>query len=192
MPKTRHHLDRAEKAMQIVDAADARLKSGGIEALSMVGVARDLGLAQNAVYWYFPSRADLFAAVLRRQLADIAARKPRRSKDLAERVLWFTDQLGPLYELQPAMHALAREAPVVAQFADELDELQERMLTNIFAAHYHGEQLATAIDAFRAAVVGAYSGRLPRTRRRRMLRFLLNELLADRPPTTRIEHRRIP
>jgi AcrR family transcriptional regulator len=179
MPPTRLQLDRDEKVAQIVDAAEARLRSGGIEALSMAGVARDLGLAQNAVYWYFPSRAELFVAVLRRQLADIAARKPRRSKGVIDRVLWLTDQLGPLYELQPAMQALALQSPVVANFVRELDALSERMLTKVFGRHYDGDELTSAIDTFRSVVVGAYARGLSRARRRRLLAFVLDQLLGD-------------
>jgi AcrR family transcriptional regulator len=179
MPPTRRQLPRDEKVAQIVDAAAARLRSGGIDALSMAGVARDLGLAQNAVYWYFPSRAELFVAVLRRQLAEIAARKPRDAKDMFERVLWFTDQLGPLYELQPAMQDLAREAPAVAEFVEELDSLSARMLKNVFGGRYQGRELTIAIDAFRATVVGSYASGLTRARRRRVLTFVLHQLLGE-------------
>jgi AcrR family transcriptional regulator len=181
MPPTRSQLARDDKVAEIIDTADARLASGGIQALSISGVARDLGLAHNAVYWYFPSRADLFVAVLRHRLADIAARKPRRSKDIAERVLWFTDQLGPLYQLQPAMQDLAREAPVVAEFVGELDALSERMLANVFRPRIEGDDLSIAIESFRSAVVGAYARGLPRDQRQRLLAFMLNQLLADRP-----------
>jgi len=178
LPPTRPQLDRSEKVAQILDAAELRLRSAGADALSVSGVARDLGLAQNAVYWYFPSRAELLVAVLRRTLDDIAARKPRRSRNIVERVLWFTDQLGPLYELQPAMHDLAREAAVVAEFIDELDALSERMLANVFGSRYDGDDLTTAIDGFRATVVGAYARGLSRAKRRRLLAFVLTQLLA--------------
>jgi AcrR family transcriptional regulator len=150
----------------------------------MSGVARDLGLAQNAVYWYFPSRAELLVAVLRRRLDDIAARKPRHSRDVVERVLWFTDQLGPLYELQPAMLDLAREAPVVAEFIDELDALSERMLANVFRRRYDGDDLTAAIDSFRATVIGAYARDLSRAKRRRLLAFVLTQLLAREGPAS--------
>jgi AcrR family transcriptional regulator len=178
VPATRPQLDRSEKVAQILDAAELRLRSGGAEALSMSGVARDLGLAQNAIYWYFPSRAELLVAVLRRRLEDIAARKPRGSTDIVERVLWFTDQLGPLYELQPAMQDLAREATVVAQFIDDFDALSERMLANVFRRRYEGDDLSSAIEGFRATVVGAYARGLPRAKRRRLLALVLTQLLA--------------
>src|SRR5260221_14732474 len=129
MPRPRPELNRDEKVGAILAAAEARLLEGGFDALTMAGVARDLGLAQNAIYWYFPSRADLFAATLRRVLQGIASRKPRGGTDVVKRVLWFTDQFAPLYELQPAMNEQARESTAVADFARDLEDLVARMLS---------------------------------------------------------------
>jgi len=177
MPRTRPELNRDEKAAAILGAAEARLLEGGFDALTMAGVARDLGLAQNAIYWYFPSRADLFAAVLRRVLAGIAARKPRGRTDIARRVLWFTDQFAPLYRLQPAMHEQARESPAVAAFVADLEELFARMLANLFRGRVPDEELASAIDSFRTTVTGAYARGLPPRRRRELLAYSLGRLL---------------
>jgi AcrR family transcriptional regulator len=177
MPRTRPELNRDEKAAAILGAAEARLLEGGFDALTMAGVARDLGLAQNAIYWYFPSRADLFAAVLRRLLAGIAARKPRGTTDIARRVLWFTDQFAPLYQLQPAMHEQARESPAVADFVRDLEDLFARMLSNLFRGRLPDDELASAIDSFRTTVTGAYARDLPPRRRRELLTYSLGRLL---------------
>jgi AcrR family transcriptional regulator len=179
MPRTRPELNREEKLAEILTAAERRLLSGGFDALSMAGVARDLGLAQNAIYWYFPSRADLFVAVLRRILEGIAARKPRGSTDVVARVLWFTDQFAPLYELQPAMQAQASESAVVADFLCDLENLFARMLSNVFRGRVPDDELAAAIDSFRTTVAGAYATRLPRSRRRKLLAYSLHRLLDD-------------
>jgi AcrR family transcriptional regulator len=149
---------------------------GGFDALTMAGVARDLGLAQNAIYWYFPSRADLFAATLRRMLEGIASRKPRGMTDIAKRVLWFTDQFAPLYELQPAMHEQARTSPAVADFVADLEDRLARMLANLFRGRLPDEELATAIDSFRTTVTGAYARGLPPRRRRELLAYSLGRL----------------
>jgi AcrR family transcriptional regulator len=179
MPRTRPELNREDKVTEILDAAERRLRDGGLEALSMIGIARDLGLAQNAIYWYFPSRAELFVAVLRRILEGIAARKPRHSTSIVERVLWFTDQFAPLYKFRPAMQEQARESEAVAQFVRELDNLLERMLTNLFRERVPEPELPLAIDSFRAAVTGAYAQGLSRTRRRNLLAYTLEQLLAS-------------
>jgi AcrR family transcriptional regulator len=177
MPRTRPELNRQEKVAEIVAAAERRLRNGGFDALSMSGIARDLGLAQNAIYWYFPSRAELFVAVLRRIQDDIGARKPRHSTNIVDRVLWFTDQFAPLYNLRPAMQEQARESLAVGQFVRELDDLLERMLTNVFRERVPKDELPLAVDSFRAAVTGAYAQGLSRARRRKLLAYTLQQLL---------------
>jgi AcrR family transcriptional regulator len=182
MPRTRPELNRQEKVDEILAAAERRLREDGFDALSMSGIARDLGLAQNAIYWYFPSRAELFAAVLGRIKDDIAARKPRHSTNIIERVLWFTDQFALLYNLRPAMQEQARESAAVAQFVRELDNLLERMLTNLFRERVPQDELPLAIDGFRAAVTGAYAQALSRSRRRKVLAYTLAQMLENDAP----------
>jgi len=177
VPRTRPEINRDEKVAQVLRAGERRLLDGGFEELSMIGIARDLGLAQNAIYWYFPSRADLFVAVLRHILEGIAARKPRGEVGVLERTLWWTDQFARIYELRPAMQEQARKSEVVAKFVDELDELLERMLTNAFRGRVPDSQLPVAIGSFRATVIGTYAQGLPRRRRREVLGFALDRLL---------------
>src|SRR5437660_12462598 len=107
MPRTRAELNRDDKVAEILDVAERQLREGGFEALSMIGIARELGLAQNAIYWYFPSRVELFVGVLRRILVGIGARKPRGEKDVVKRILWWADQFAPLYTFRAAMQAQA-------------------------------------------------------------------------------------
>jgi AcrR family transcriptional regulator len=178
MPRTRTELDREEKVAEILGIAERRLLEGGFEALSMAGIARDLRLAQNAIYWYFPSRGHLFVAVLERILQDIGARKPRGRVDIAERILWFTDQFATLYALRPAMQEQARESPVVADFVRDFDRLVERMLSNAFRGRVSDDQLSIAVEGFRATVIGAYAQGLSRRRRRELLAFVLKRLFA--------------
>src|SRR4051795_11963871 len=131
MPRTRRELDREAKVAEILDAAEARLRVGGYAELSVVGIARDLGLAQNALYWYFPSKDLLFVAVLERMMLKIVARKPPRRGGVERQVIWFVDQLAGL---EPVRHALAEQArvsPVVAEFAADLQATWRRMLTNV-------------------------------------------------------------
>src|SRR4051812_50227265 len=90
MARTRTKIDREAKVEAILDLAERRLREGGYEQLSVAALARELGLAQNAVYWYFPAKDDLFVAVLRRMLADLAPPKPRGGGGDRRRVLWFT------------------------------------------------------------------------------------------------------
>src|SRR5258708_29665471 len=93
VPRTRRTVDREEKVAEVVGAAVARLEAGGFEALSVAGVARDLGLAQNAVYWYFPTRDHLFVAAMDKLVGRIVDGKVDHPAGVVEAVLWFVDRL---------------------------------------------------------------------------------------------------
>lgn len=177
MPKTRTKLDREAKEGEILELAERRLREGGYEGLSVAALARELGLAQNAIYWYFPSKDHLFVGVLRRMLEDIAARKPREGKGHRQRILWFTDQLEPLSQLRPALRERAQQSEVAASFLKELEALLARMLANALRGEGVAEaDLPLAVDAFRAAVEGSYVKRMSRARRRKVLGYVLDRL----------------
>jgi len=180
MPRTRTELERDAKVAEIVEAAESRLREGGYEALSLAGIARQLGVAQNAIYWYFPSKDHLFVAALERMLREIAARKPTQEVDEVERILWFTDEFQLLSGLRPAMNERARSSKVVADFVGELDALLARMLSNALRDHVDAEELPVAVETFRATVEGTFVKGLDERERRRVLTFALERLMRDR------------
>src|SRR2546429_9850966 len=108
MGRTRAAQSREDKMGEILATAERQLREGGFQALSVAAIARELGLAQNAIYWYFASKDELFVATLRRMLAAIGARKPSRSVGDIERILWFTEQFRALSGLRGAMSERAR------------------------------------------------------------------------------------
>jgi TetR/AcrR family transcriptional regulator, cholesterol catabolism regulator len=176
MPPTRPQVSRDQKMGEILELAEASLREGGYEALSVAGIARKLGLAQNAVYWYFPSKDHLFVATLERMLRDIAARKPRHDVDRVDRILWFTDQFEPLSHLRPAMNERAGSSEVVRQFVDELEALLQRMLANTLGGEVPEKDLPLAVQTFRATVEGTMVKGMGKRERRKVLRFALAQL----------------
>jgi AcrR family transcriptional regulator len=181
MARTRTELEREAKVAEILEAAERRLREGGYEALSVAAIARELGLAQNAIYWYFPSKDHLFVATLERMLKEIAARKPARSVGEIERILWFTDQFQVLSNLRGAMNERARDSQVVAEFVGELDALLSRMLSNALSGHVPGKELPVAVETFRATVEGCFVKGLDDGVRRKVLRFALTRLMGLSP-----------
>lgn len=180
MPQTRPKISRDQKVDEILASAEARLREGGYEALSVAAIARELGLAQNAIYWYFPSKDHLFVAALRRMLRQIADRKPRKEDvDEVERILWFTDQFSELSDLRAAMRERARGSEVVAEFVEELDDLLSRMLSNALRDRIPPERLSLAVEAFRATVEGTVVKGLDPAERRRVLAFALERLIGE-------------
>lgn len=180
MPRTRRAVKRDRKIDEILELAERRLRAGGYEALSVAAIARELGIAQNAIYWYFPSKDHLFVATLERMLAEIAARKPSRGVGKMERILWFTDQYDALSGLRGAMNERARSAEVVADFVAGLDALLSRMLSNALRDDVPEDELALAVETFRATVEGTFVKGLGKRERRKVLAFALKRLMHER------------
>ena len=176
MARTRVELDRGEKEAQILEAAERRLVEGGYGALSVVGLARELGLAQNAVYWYFPSTDHLFVAALERMMRGIAARKPPRHGSPDRQVMWFVDQLAELEHVRAAMYERARESDVVAAFVSELNATWRRMLAGALADRIAEADRELAVDALLATIQGALFQGLAPAERRRLIGYALERL----------------
>lgn len=60
----------------ILDAAEQIVDREGLHALSMPGLARELGSGVTSIYWYFRSKDDLVAALAERVEQQLYARLP--------------------------------------------------------------------------------------------------------------------
>lgn len=175
MPRTRHDQARQDKIDAILDTAVRRLRDGGYPALSMAAIARELGVAQNAVYWYFPSKDHLFVTAAEQLLREVLATKPTGA-DTVQRVLWFTDRLAELGSLTAALQDRARSSQTVAGFLDRLDETLDRMLSNALRDHVSAADLPLAVRTFRATVAGTYEAMLPTDERHAVLTYALQRI----------------
>jgi len=116
MPATRSDLHRDVKRGEILDAAETLLLRDGYDKTTMAAIARAAQVANNSVYWYFPSKDDLLAAVLRRrqeraftEVADLT------TSSLEERVLALLAQLDQVARLTSAVHERASHSAAVAE-----------------------------------------------------------------------------
>jgi AcrR family transcriptional regulator len=180
MPRTRVDETRDQKAAAILQVAERQLRDGGYPGLSIAAIGRELGVAQNTIYWYYASKDELFVAALRRMLRQIHARKPSSKAGSIERILWFTDQFEELSELRAAMTQQARTSTIVAEFVDELDALLSRMLSSVLAEDVPADELPVAVETFRATVEGTFVKGLNRRERRKLLTFALERLIGHK------------
>jgi len=150
--------------------------------LSIAAIARELGVAQNAIYWYFASKDHLFVAVLERLLRAIVARKPPQRGDVGKQVTWFVDQIAEIEHLTAAMHQQSRRSTVVADFAAKLDATWRTMLSNVLAERVPDDERTVVAETLLATIQGLLAQRVSRTRRTRVLNFAL-ERLAPRSAT---------
>jgi len=180
MPKTRRNLSRDEKVAEIVGAAARRLGEGGYNAVSIAGVARELGIAHNAVYWYFPSKDHLVVAAFRHKVHELMARKPKTSGDVVQRVMWFVEQLGKLYPVRASLHAEAGRSPVIAEYLDELSARLRELTRHVLSDYVDEDELDVAAASFIATVQGAFLEGLPPKERRALLTYSLTRLIGGR------------
>jgi len=176
MPRTRPEFDRQEKLAAILQAAVEQLETGGYAGLSVAAIARDLGVAQNAVYWYFPTKDHLFVAALQQMGHRVFTSKMRAGADLTARLLAVVDALADLYPLLPAIHERAATAEVVRAFERDLLSDFRGMLAAGLSDRVPAEDVNLAAETVLAAVIGAYAIGLSRARRRQLLRSLLDRL----------------
>ncbi|HEX6394685.1 MAG TPA: helix-turn-helix domain-containing protein [Acidimicrobiales bacterium] len=183
MPLARTRIDRQAKMDEILASAQKRLVSGGYHNMSVAGIARELGLAQNSIYWYFPSKDDLFVAVLRQMLAELATKKPSPGRGLVSQVLWTTDQMYELASLRAELRERAKHTAAAADFDRELDRLLRHLVIHAIEGNVPSDQLDLSATAFLATVEGTIRMGLPRNQRHRTIQFALEKLLSrEREP----------
>jgi AcrR family transcriptional regulator len=176
MPRTRTDVEREAKVGEILGLAVRRLREGGYDSLSMAAIARELGVAQNAVYWYFPSKDHLFVAALEQMLREIHARKPPAGQALETKVLFFVDQLAGMADVRAALHDRAKVSPVVAEFATNLDALWRRMLTNVLRGRVPDADLDATVATLLATIQGVLLADHTKAERKRIVGFALERL----------------
>jgi AcrR family transcriptional regulator len=164
---------------EILDVAERRLRTGGYDALSIAAIARQLGLAQNAVYWYFPSKDHLFVAALERIMRAMAVGKPR-GRSLKQKVLYFTEELQELGEVRAAIYDRARGSPVVAEFVAAMDDAWRRMLRGALSGQVPDDELPLAVDTLIATIQGVLLQGVTAAERRRLVGFAVDRLTAAR------------
>jgi AcrR family transcriptional regulator len=176
VPRNRHEVDRADKVEEILEAAERTLRTGGFADLSFAGIAEDLGLARGAVYWYFPSKDELFAAAAARIFTEALSSPPTRA-GYSRRIQWAVDKLAALQPLNMALHDRARRSKAVADLEKAIQAGMCTRLQDVLRPHVSTERLDDVAQTIVLFVQGLLTAPLPAAERNRRLQFLLTELV---------------
>jgi AcrR family transcriptional regulator len=168
---------RDTKLDEIVTAARRRLADGGYEALSVADIARELGLAPNAIYWYFPTKDELLVAAVERTLHDVLDRKPKDGT-CVEQVLWFADRLAEFQDLRVTIRERARVSETVATFERNVVALLRVMLVGALQHDVPAGRRDDTADAVMALCEGVLLQGVTKRARSRILRFGIERLIA--------------
>jgi AcrR family transcriptional regulator len=73
MPRNRQQIPKAEREAALVEQARELFIAKGYRGTRVAEVGRAAGIASAAVHWYFPTKDDLFAAVLEQVFGEAIA-----------------------------------------------------------------------------------------------------------------------
>ncbi len=178
-PATRKASAKEAKQDEILDLAVRRLTQGGYAGLSVIGIARDLGVAANTIYWYFPSKDHLFVAAMQRLSMRIVQAKPPHAAGFATQAFWFVDRLAELRPVRMAVHERARASELVAEYERGFQAQLRAMLEGGLRENLPADEVDDAADLFLATVEGLLVTDRTKAYRRRVLDRLLRGLGLD-------------
>jgi AcrR family transcriptional regulator len=136
-----------------IEAAAAALAGGGVEAVRVEAVARQLGVTKGSFYWHFADRPALLDSLLSRwesgALADLAAaaQAPRPQDRIAVLLRGMARPASGIADAE--VFAWARRDRTVAERAWEVERARV-----VFLKEQLGEMGAPLMDAHRRAEAG--------------------------------------
>jgi AcrR family transcriptional regulator len=119
-------VSQTERRAQLIDSAEEVFLENGYHLTTMDDVARRAGMSKKTIYVVFPSKADLFDALLLDRLEPISAPIPDDDRPLAEVLCEFLTTYARLalsprrMELTRLMIAESHQSPDVAKAIQRL------------------------------------------------------------------------
>ena len=195
MPPNRRSIPREDRLEAVVAAARQRFQTYGYKGTSVADIAGDVGVNAGSVHWYFPSKDDLFAAVLAR-----ISEESRDSvdADLATGATPMDALVGFLAsaEVYRGMHIDAHdrvgESESVARVHEEFHAwLDDLLLAVVTPRLSDGTDVSLIADTAHIMFEGLLGSAIPRDRPfAEIVRFLIDMLVAAAPQTQRRRARR--
>ncbi|MEU0632648.1 TetR/AcrR family transcriptional regulator [Streptomyces sp. NPDC005989] len=150
MPRNRQQIPKAEREAALVDSAWELFAVKGYKGTSLTEVGKVAGVAANAVRWYFPTKDDLFAAVLDRLFLRERERveaDPVIGGDPQRQLVTFLADLEVYRGLHREAYVRMDESPVLAEVYSRMREwLEGRLLTAVANRLPEGVDVAPVAD----------------------------------------------
>lgn len=187
MPKNRPDRSREEKSAEIVAIAQILFLEQGYDGTTMGAIAREAGIATNVVHWYFPTKDELFVAVMdalqRKDLEDAAVRlarsTPRPARADQVKVLTeFVSRRLDRHSLIATLHERSQHSPIVAEFHERAHQrYAEGLRVALEHAPIKAAERKLVVDALISAIEGLIMHRASKREARRMMSFLAERLV---------------
>ena len=124
---------RTDISARILAAARARFRKSGVDAASLRSIARDAGTSIGMIYYYYPTKDDLFFAaveeVYQKFLADLE-QALRPEGGVEERLVRLFERLGAMSEREVEMIKLVVHEALIS--SPRFERVTERALRGHF------------------------------------------------------------
>jgi TetR/AcrR family transcriptional regulator, regulator of autoinduction and epiphytic fitness len=180
MPRNKRGIDRATKVDELLVAAESLFLRNGYPGTTMIAIAEQAGVAANALYWYYPSKDDIFVAVLDRHLTKAQSQLAgQEGEPLTQQLRWVLKQLDALAPMTGVIHERAMASEVVAEFHHRFHQAVEGFLHDGLVREGYGKSEAQRIADVLVAILEGF-GLHQRSRRERddLLVFAMDRLLS--------------
>ncbi|MFJ3583673.1 TetR/AcrR family transcriptional regulator [Streptomyces sp. NPDC090127] len=135
---------------EVLAAAAALVKQHGPDALTMRGLAAELGTAVTSIYWHVGNRESLLDALVERTVADLAS-IGARGRTPAERIVSVARALRRELRDRPHLVAMVHERGLTERM---FLPAQRALAHEVHAAGLRGARAAEVVRAVQFQVVG--------------------------------------
>ncbi|MFA7767134.1 TetR/AcrR family transcriptional regulator [Streptomyces sp. NRRL S-448] len=135
---------------EVLDAAAALVMQHGPAALTMRGLAAELGTAVTSIYWHVGNRESLLDALVQRTVEEMGAIRPT-GRTPADRILAVARILRRELRTRPHLIAMVHERGLTERM---FLPAQQALVHEVHAAGLRGARAADAVRAVQFQVVG--------------------------------------
>ncbi|MCX4802396.1 TetR/AcrR family transcriptional regulator [Streptomyces sp. NPDC058682] len=135
---------------EVLDAAASLVMQHGPAALTMRGLAAELGTAVTSIYWHVGNRESLLDALVERTVEEMGAIRPT-GRTPADRILAVARILRRELRIRPHLIAMVHERGLTERM---FLPAQQALVHEVHAAGLRGARAADAVRAVQFQVVG--------------------------------------
>ena len=178
MPSNRRDIPRDDRINAILDVATRLFLARGFNKTTVADIARQAGVQSGAVYWYFPSKDHVLAAVMERATVRELERIDRLPPDVSgrDRLVRYLADLRPFRDLHNSVRERARSSEVVRETENVIWKRIRTLIQRVFDEQPTWCDPEMAADVIFAAFEGSNVEAEPRVYGTDMVRFLLDSV----------------
>jgi AcrR family transcriptional regulator len=190
VPPNRRSIPRADRLEAVVAAARQRFENHGYKGTSVADIAGDVGVNTGSIHWYFPTKDDLFAAVVAqiaaesREIVDAALSAGQSPMDA---LVGFLSTAERYRGMHIEAHDRLGESDAVARVHEEFHAWLDELLLDVIRPRLQAvDDVGLIADTAHIVFEGLLGSATPRDRPfAEIVQFLVDMLVAAAPQAAR-------